>query len=214
MRFIKSKAVRVLGVIFLMLSAAVALIVISEMYVRTKVPVSLYGQTSMVTLWDRGYASFEGTWIIEGEAHAFPLNKSTIVCRAETKQCTDSSARVQLFGQPQLDVIVDTHDIVKWDDDTLIYTTAAPQCAEYIYTASRATKQVSGIRTLKAPVDGVNCPDMKKELRLRLVNGFEVYLQMQKDARPVAFNVAALLAILAFGAVWIVRIVRRPSIGP
>ena len=150
----------------------------------------------------------EGTWVMENDKHAYPLNTSKIVCRLETKECTDSSARISTGGvAPLLSVIGDVHEITGWDKDTLIYQTSA-QCVDYIYTVSRATKQVSGIRKAKSE-SSANCGDKKPEIKLRLTNGFDVYWQAEKDARPVAINVAGFILILGYGFFRVRRIAKE-----
>ena len=71
-----SKAVRSIGVVAAMLTGIVASIAVSEMYVRTQVPVSLWGNHIFVSAWDSGYVTLEGTWVIDGDRHANPLNMS------------------------------------------------------------------------------------------------------------------------------------------
>lgn len=145
MKLLKLKAVRIAGVIFGLLLAVMAAMTLSEMYVRSKVPVSLGFSSAFVDLWDKGYVSLEGTWTIEGAGHAYPLNASTIVCRAETKTCIDSMARIsQLGSTPMLTVGEDSHEVTQWDKDTLIYQSGT-ECVDYFYSISRMTKQVTGV---------------------------------------------------------------------
>ncbi len=183
-----------------MMIGAAGAMAVSELYVQTQVPVSLYGGMVFVDLWDRGYVAMEGTWVMDGDQHAYPLNMSKIVCRADTKQCIDSQATVRAgHGVPLLRVNEDLHEIARWDKDTLIYQTNAG-CVNYAYTVSRQTKQVAGIRTIKAGADAT-CAGASREIKLRLTNGFDIYYQMQKDARPVALNIAVLGLILVWGVV-------------
>lgn len=147
---------------------------------------------------------------MDNEKHAFPLDTSTIVCRVKTKECTDSSARIHPGSTPLLKVTEDVHEITGWSKDTLIYQTSA-MCVDYVYTVSRATKQVSGIRKAKIGLNA-NCSDQRSELRLRLTNGWDTCWQMEKDARPVAVNVAGLILLLGFAGVLMRKIVREPVI--
>lgn len=208
MNLVRTKTIRILGVIALMLATSLAAISVSEMYVRSQVPVSLYGHSIFVDLWDDGYVALEGTWVMENEKHAYPLNTSTIVCRVRTKECTDSSAKIHAGSTPLLKATEDVHEITSWNKDTLIYQTSA-LCVDYVYTVSRATKQVSGIRKAKSGANP-SCSDQRPEIKLRLTNGWDTYWQMEKDARPVAVNVAGLILILGLGGFWMRKIVKEP----
>lgn len=211
MKYLKSKSVRIFGVLLGLLLSLVGVIAVSEAYVRSKVPVSLGFSNASVEFWDSGYVVFEGTWIIEGADHAYPLNVSKVVCRAETKTCTDSIARIYQGSTPMLSVDEDAHEITKWDKDTLIYQSET-DCVDYLYTISRHSKQISGVRKLKPNVAKGFCGDMDSELKLRLGKGWDVSWQMEKDARPVALNVVVIFGLLAFSVVRIRRIYKESLI--
>lgn len=57
MNLFRTKTMRILGVVALTLGASLAAISVSEMYVRSQVPVSLYGHSIFVDLWDDGYVA-------------------------------------------------------------------------------------------------------------------------------------------------------------
>jgi hypothetical protein len=211
MRFSKLKILPIMGVITRMFFAVLATIFVTEMYVQTKVPVSLFGNGVFFQLWNQGYVVLEGTWVMDGDKHAYPLNKSKIVCRSETKECTDSQASIQTgFGSPQLNVNEDVHSITRWDSDTLTYKGGSALCVDYVYTVSRSTKQVTGIRTIKPGSDST-CNDFSKEIRLRLTNGFDVYQQLQKEARPEALNIMIFVLTFLWGIFRIRNILRSES---
>lgn len=199
----------------LALGSVVLIFALSEIYVRSQVPVSLFGSDVYVDSWDDGYVTFTGTWSIEGQKHAFPLNFSKVLCDASTKSCTDSQARIfDGSGTHFLDVIADTHEISRWDKETLTYQSSA-RCVEYVYTVSRTTKQVTGIRKKKA-TNQKSCSDAgveHEELGLRLTNGHRIYQQMQETARPVAVSVAAMVFVLFYWAFRMRRVVMEPKIG-
>ena len=77
----------------------------------------------------------------------------------------------------------------------MIYGNTRAQCTDYIYTVSRDTKQVSVVRKIKAGMENV-CPDTAKELKLRLTEGFPVYWEMRKEAKPVTAGIAAVISIV------------------
>lgn len=203
-QFWKSKTVRTLGTVCLALFGFVIVLFLSEGYVKQQVPAGPYGLHVFVDLWNKGYVGLEGTWVIENEKSAFPLQISSITCRAEEKKCTES--RAQVSGSTLM-VSQDSYEITQWNEHILIYTTTFAKCVDYVYTVSRDTKQVSGLRKLKVGMEK-ECPDTSKELRLRLTNGFDVYLEMQKESRPVAASVAVLIGILLWAGFHIRKIIK------
>lgn len=211
MKLLNSKFIRISNIICAMLVACIAAVALSDNYVRSQVPVSLGFGSTFVDLWDDGYVVLEGTWKIEGGKHAYPLNSSKIVCRAQSKTCIDSIARIYIGnGLSLLNVDEDMHEITRWDKETLIYQSGT-KCVDYFYTVSRATKQVTGMRKLKTGIEKGFCGGLDEELKLQLSKGFDVSRQMQEDARPVAVNVAALLLILAYGVFRIRRVVKEQN---
>lgn len=212
MQFLNSKAMRITGVFVGFVAAIWGFIAVSESYVRSRVPVSLSHSHAFVDLWDDGYVVLEGTWVIEGSSHAYPLNTSKIVCRAETKTCIDSMARIYMGSVPLLSVDEDAHEITRWDKETLIYQSGT-KCVDYVYSISRSTKQVTGVRKMKTNVEKGFCGGMEAELKLRLANGFEVYWELEKAARPVAVNVTVALLLLAYCLFRIRRIYKEKPTG-
>lgn len=212
MQFFKSKAIRITGVLVGLVATIVGYMILSEGYVRSRVPVSLPPSHIFVDLWDDGYVALDGTWVIEGSNHAYPLNTSKIVCRADTKTCIDSMARIYMGSVPLLNVDEDAHEITRWDKESLIYQSGT-KCVDYVYSISRSTKQVTGVRKLKSNVEKGFCGDMQAELKLRLANGFEIYWELEKAARPVAVNVTVALLLLAYSLFRIRRIYREKPNG-
>ena len=131
MQFFSSKAIRIICVFVGLVVATLWLMTVSENYVRSRVPVSLPHSHAFVDLWDDGFVVLEGTWVIEGSRHAFPLNTSKIVCRAKT--CIDSMARISMGGVPNLSVDEVRHEITRWDKENLIYQTGS-ECVDYVYS--------------------------------------------------------------------------------
>lgn len=196
---------RIFGTISLALLAIVIVGLLSEGYVKQKVPVSLYGYQVFVDLWNKGYVGLRGTWVMENDRPAFPLQASEINCLSSSQECIESRAEI---SDDMLLINQDTYEITHWDEHILIYTQSA-QCVDYVYTVNRDTEQVSGIRKLKKGMEKA-CPETSKELKLRLTNGFDVYWKMQQDARPVAATIAAFVVILILAGFNIRRIVKSP----
>ena len=88
----------------------------------------------------------------------------------------------------------------------IIYETFYP-CGQYVYTVSRDSQQVSGIRKIPAGMEK-KCPEFTKEIKLRLTNGFEISQEMEKEAGPVAASMAALMYILFWAGLRIRRIIK------
>lgn len=204
MRILQYKSVKVAAIVCAMLVGLVAVVSAVNLYVSRVVPVSLLGYSLFVDSWDRGYVSAEGTWIIENGKHAFPLNTSTITCLRESGSCIDSSARIFTgTGTGLLSVEAETHLITKWDNDTLTYTTES-ECVDYVYTITRATKQVSGLRKRNTKSEPGTCSSVEDELRLRLADGFDVYWKMRDDSFPHGYLwfFAATIGALGLFSTW------------
>lgn len=212
MGMLRWKSVRITGVVIFVLAVLVVLLSISEMYTQSKVPVSPTLRHIFVDMWEEGYVSARGTWIAEGpdELHA-PINMSQVVCRAESKQCTDSRASITSVagGTPHLYIDEDVYQITSWTDDTLVYKSGTP-CVEYVYTLSRATKQLTGARTLRSGAEPSRCGGIAPRLAVRMGEGHKEYWRLLNEARPVALNVVVLVLILLMGAHRIWRIVKEP----
>jgi len=201
-QFWKSKAVKIIWTVCLALFAIVIAGMLSDAHVKQKVPVGPYGSSVFVELWSQGYVGLTGTWVIDNDKSAFPLQVSRIVCRLNDKSCTESRAEV---SEDTLMVNQDSYEINRWDEHVLIYTGSA-QCVDYVYTVNRDTKQVSGIRKSKVGKEK-ECPVHSKELLLRLADGSDVYWEMQRETRPVAALVAACIAIVLWAGFRIRRII-------
>lgn len=202
-RILRTKTARIFGIILLAIAALLALLSLSESYVKHKVPVAVIGHHVYTDGWDTGYVGLEGTWVIDNAEQAFPLQVSNIVCRSSTNTCIESLAQV---SKHVLVVGQEAFEIVQWDSNLLTYKTSA-NCVDYVYSINRATKQVSGIRTLRPGMES-ECPNVEKEFRLRLTDGYQVYRNLQEEVRPVAINIIALLLILLWAGYRIVRIVK------
>jgi hypothetical protein len=78
---IASKALRVLGLLFLLLLGLAAILAAHLGYIASKVPASILGDGRVhVDGWDRGFVSARGTWTIEGHNHGSPINMSHFRC--------------------------------------------------------------------------------------------------------------------------------------
>ena len=179
---------------------------ITETYVYTKVPViPISSVNNHDTFWNEGYVVFEGTWVITEDENATPLNVSKIVCRKERNECVES--RAYIFNNNYLKVESDTHEIVKWGDDIIIYKNSAG-CVDYTYTATRNPVQVAGVRKSLNKQDGL-CLNISPLLKLRLDRGFDVWQKEQTKYRPVMLNTIGLLLIFLCGCYFSIMTYKR-----
>lgn len=160
------------------LAGTIAIIVIgaSGMEAQVGIPSQLIVSTEF---WERGYVFARGTFTIDNERSAFPLQVSEIECRREEKSCIE--ARAEIIGGGLLNVELEKREISLWNDSTILYRDDA-RCAQYVYTFDRANKRVIGTRTKKQNVSGCESID-SKPLTLSLVNGFDVWQRLNNEAR-------------------------------
>jgi hypothetical protein len=93
--------------------------------------------------YDDSYAVAEGTWVIENEKSAYPLQTSKIICSRQTKICTVATAKV--FNS-MLFVDNDSFGIAEWNRGRIVFLDDSPSCVTYIYTIDTLTKSVQSIR--------------------------------------------------------------------
>lgn len=160
-------------------------------------PVSLprFYVTTDNYLWDRGYVTASGTWVMEApDKMANPMRTSKIVCILRDRVCRESTAEITNYYSKLLNLEFDVHDILKWDADQIAYTNDSSICNVYYYYINRVTKQVTGVRKPKnnAPKDTCDHSD-KHEIKLNLANGFDIYW----DARQKSMSPFLRLAPLA-----------------
>jgi hypothetical protein len=138
---------RVVGWLFLGLIGSAAILAMMLLYVGTQVPVHLRsGGKIFANSWDSGFVHASGTWVIENDTQAFPLQFTELRCYRQDNECTSATAEVT-FGDT-LSVDTDRYEVVRWTNDTIIFTTSA-LCVDYTYTVSRASERLVGTRTPK-----------------------------------------------------------------
>jgi hypothetical protein len=160
-----------------------ATVLIASAVVKSRVPVSLSAHGNVVSIRDV-YASATGTWVIEGQQQAYPLQTTNIRCEKELRRCTSGTARV--MAGDQLHVDLDVHDIVSWEKSRIVFVDDVPKCVQYIYTIDLITNVVNGIRRKRPDVagDASDCAALDQELRLSLKGGFEQWWKLNQDAMP------------------------------
>lgn len=201
-----SKALRVFGLLLLMLAGLVAIGAVAIAYISTKVPVGLLGLSFVGTSsWDSGFVFARGTWAMEGTEHGFPLNVSELQCRRDAGLCYEAQGRI---SNGLLTTALEVFEIRKWDAGSLEYVTDT-DCVTYVYIINRATEKLTG-RRLKRDNTGEECSGvLEREIQLSLVSGFDVVMDLQQRYFPTASAVAAAVVWVVFVVWWMVRVVRR-----
>jgi len=158
----------------------IAGLALSLTVVKLRVPVSL---PSAQILGGKMHVSVSGTWIIEGEKQAFPLQAMTLLCVKTEKICHVASA--QIMGGDQLMVQREIYEVESWEQGRVLLSDTSPRCVDYLYTIDIQSKAANGIRRNKKNPDSTDvCPERSPELRLSLKGGFEVTRKLEEDAMP------------------------------
>jgi hypothetical protein len=147
---------------------------------KSRVPVNLPVWDSVSALGD-SHAVAKGTWVIESQQQAFPLQTTDIQCEKELRRCTMATATV--MSGDQLNLNVDFYEVISWDKSRIVFVNETPLCVRYIYTIDLATKATNAIRSKRAS-KGADCAAIDQELRLSLKNGFHEGLKLQEEAMP------------------------------
>lgn len=202
---------RIVGWVLVGLVGTAAIFSMMFLYVGKQVPVSIpMGGKVFDSSWDNGFVHASGTWVIENERQASPLQYTEVSCFRADNACRSATAEVSFGGY--LSVDADRYEIAKWTDDTIIFTTSA-LCVNYTYTISRASARLVGTRTPKKTADGA-CPQGvgKNTLQLSLKDGYLVQRALEEEARGQAQPfVWATLGI--FWLFILTRIFRRRRVG-
>lgn len=179
----KRKILVGVGVLFGLLFLWVGIVFLASAVVKSRVPVSLPPFANVFPLGDE-YITAIGTWVIEGQKQAFPLQTTQIHCEKELRRCTTSTAQVMLGDQMHVDVRF--YEIIEWGKAHVVFVDDAPSCVRYIYTIDLITKAVNAVRQKHEKPRGgaASCDGMERQLRLTLRGGFEVWNALQEDAIP------------------------------
>jgi hypothetical protein len=181
---VKANILRGVKIVTLIFSIWIAIFFISCLVIESRVPVNLSPGVHIFVDASQGYAVAEGTWVIEGDKQAFPLQTTKITCIKDDVICTSATAQVG-YGD-QLLVYTDQYKISEWSPTRIVFTDDAPTCVWYIYTMDLLTKSVSGIRQKKTtPIVGnEGCQEFDSTLRVSLKDGVSVRHQATEDAIP------------------------------
>jgi hypothetical protein len=178
----RQRILRVVGILFGVLILWIAILFAAGAVVESRVPVDLPAFSNVRAV-NNSYVSAKGTWVIEGDSQASPLQTTKIICEREFMRCTSATAQV---NERSLHVNVDIYEVVSWEKTRIVFVDSAPTCTNYVFTIDLSTKAVSGLRKKKpsgesAPSD---CNTLDKELRLSLRAGFKVSQSLKDEALP------------------------------
>jgi hypothetical protein len=172
------------------LAGTVAIFVIANLFIDTQTKVMLPSGPIVATdYWDRGYVYAEGTFTIDNDRSAFPIQTSKIGCHRDRKSCTVALAEIAFGGM--INIELKEHEVSLWNEATILFLEDA-LCVQYVYTIDRTNKRVFGTRTKKPDQRGCELVD-GKPLTLTFVNGFDVWHQ-QIIARVMPFMWAGIAA--------------------
>ena len=171
--------------------AAVLLCVttILNLYVDTKVPVAL-SPFKDVTKGGDDFVTVAGTWTrtdLTDDMIANPLQASKIECRKQERKCVEAKAYVT--GNLMLSDLA-TYDIRSWTADSIVFVDEG-DCSVTVYTIDLNTQTVSGAGHLTNQ-DTISCKmnfKSKDNWSFILTNGFNVYWEQRKNARPLLLRV-------------------------
>jgi hypothetical protein len=146
-------------------------------------PISLPGFHVFTDLWDKGYVSASGTWVLSNDRMGEPEQTSKINCSRNLNTCTEAIAIVQGKGSDRrLFIDTDTYEIERWDDHEIVTKPlqTAFGCVRYLRRINRLQKSVTGIRSTISDKDVCKGVD-PKEMHMVLTDGFKVYWDLLQE---------------------------------
>ena len=135
------------------------------------------------------YVTATGTWVLQGEQIAYPLNTSEITCRRSDGLCVDFHVDVHMPtsaspGLPQIMPIIDYYDITNWTP-TEVRAVSRMGCRQNVLTINISTETVHTVNT-DLTEDG--CPvvgRLEKPRLATLEDGFQTaraYFDERREA--------------------------------
>ncbi len=137
------------------------------------------------SVWTNGnYAGFGGTWIIDGEQHAYPVNYTDYKCYRSANRCYLAEASLsELDSSSHLLVRTETMKVIKWDQSEILLEDEAT-CRVSTISVNLVSKDVVMITRNKGDAcsDQEILPKLPAPRIARLVNGFDVISKAHKEA--------------------------------
>lgn len=191
-----------LGALVIAFLILISFTALSELILKSKVPVIMGGNSVYTFGWEWGDVSAFGTWVNAdgslGKLVGFDniaLQKSEIMCNRDARLCFQATTFVS--GES---LMSNSHqyDIERWDDKFIIFGNRN-NCTSTNFTISRDTKEVSSITNL---IEGAKtnplCKDAENDAKFRLVDGFKIAWKLREDARPLWLVYIGLVLSLGF----------------
>ena len=206
---IAGRSFRVLALLLLLLLGWAAIGALHLLVVSHNVPVIPLSFGRVITdSWDQGFVAADGTWTIDGEKHAFPLNSSQIRCFKESSVCY--AAQAQLSSDNYLAAYLEFYKITKWDNSTLEFVEDAI-CVSYVYVINRSVEKLTGRRVAKATDDPTCQLTERSDLRLSFVSGSEVVDKLRSQYAPIIQSTLLATAWAMFILFLIWRVARKQA---
>ena len=182
----------------------VAVIVLAAVVVEFRVPVTLPPRFGAgLTRLSGDYVRVDGTWTINGEPQGDPVQTTQVRCERLQNRCSGATALIQggVFEKRILNVVTEEYDVVSWSASQIVFRNDAAICVDYIYTIDLLTEAVAGRRVRKStsPKADELCALLEDDLRLTLVDGYELSRKWRRDALPWFGRLAGLPFGLFFG---------------
>jgi hypothetical protein len=163
-----------------------ALTVVLNLYVDTRVPVGLSPFLDVIKTGDE-FVTVTGTWTRSSGPNqsslAFPLQTSRIECHRPQRRCTEARASV---SETTLMSDLVEYDVDSWTAASIVLRND-DLCASEVFTIDLNTKAVSGAGHLINKDDPFckRFAGSEDNWTYRLSNGFDVYWQQRQKARPL-----------------------------
>ena len=144
-------------------------------------PISLPSLDVFFDLWDKGYVSASGTWVLQNDKMGEPEQTSKINCNRNLNTCTEAVAIIQGQGSDRsLSIDINTYEIEHWDDHEIISKPLDFGCTRYVLRINRLQKSVTGIRSTISNEDMCKGVDTSEKYMV-LTDGFKVYWELLQE---------------------------------
>lgn len=168
-RSIGLKCAGTLLAVFIWAAIPIGLLMLgSTIFASSSVPAMLGNSRSVYTQsWDDfGYVLARGTWVMDNDDIASPLNEVRIGCYRDMGECFVATAELMPMStstRPLLVADLARFPITRWDRDIIIFS-EANDCVVYSVTINRVTESVTARRepdpnryegACVVPLDGV-----------------------------------------------------------
>lgn len=155
--------------------------------------VNLPGFTEQLFVYENdGYMSVQGTWIIDGENIAYPINTAQITCYGASSSCQQAQAKLlSLTDASNQNLILDvfSYTVVSWVDGEIIARPTTPsECRNQTLTINSRTGDVFEMQT-NGNREG--CEILDKPRISRLVAGYQLsrdYWNAKRETAEEGFN--------------------------